>query len=72
MPRKLDRKPIKGAPPIDSLGNVRVYFDLPQPVSAGVTMMAARYHLTKRQMLERICREAVEAEQEIAAIVGLV
>ena len=41
-------------PPVDSLGRLRVYFDLDLAMSTGLTMLAAKNHKTKRDFLEAL------------------
>jgi hypothetical protein len=72
MPRRnLNPTHNRTAAAVDSLGNVRVYFDVDRNLSAGLTMMAAKHHLTKREMLVQIMRDALAKDVEIAKIVGV-
>ena len=72
MPRRnLNPTHNKTAPPVDSLGNVRVYFVIDRGVSAGVKMIAAMHHLTMREMFQLIVKNAVAGDADIAKIVGI-
>src|SRR5438477_11409190 len=72
MPRRnLNPSHVKVMPPVDSLGRLRVYFDLDLAMSTGLSMLAAENHKTKRDFLEALIRQAILDEPNIAAMLDI-
>lgn len=69
--RNLTPTGAKVAPPMDSLGRIRVYFDVDRQLSIALALLATKHHTTRREMIEDLIRAAVTADPDVAKVAGI-
>lgn len=70
--RNLENPPKERLQPVDSLGRLRIYFDVDRRLTVGLTMLASMRHITRRQLVEELFRDAIMAEPAAAMAAGLI